>query len=305
MNLELTALNQSYGHGSLLKTYAHVPSWLPLPFAVQHGWLGVDTPVERTAEAVSGMAAIWTWSSELASAYQRQGLAAFAGGAPFLYLGAAVAPVAARHDGRGTLAFPIHGTVHVRLSGDFVDYVDSLCALPAAYQPIAFCLHPSELGGPLHQLLQARNLSVVSNGPGKSPAFLSRYLENVRQRRFVTSNVLSTALFYAAFLGIPAFLYGTEFHLDNLSDPHVPAGRLRLRPELADELQPAFLPAALADPAAQRAAAARQLGAEHMLTPDEVRRRVLTLLPRLPSRRLLAATARRARGALARVMAGG
>jgi hypothetical protein len=303
MNLELTALNQSYGHGSLLKAFARLPSWLPLPFAVQHGWLGTDAMVERTAEAVSGMAAVWTWTSEVASAYQRQGIAAFAGGAPFLYLAAAPRPEPT--PGRGTLAFPIHGTQHVRLSGDFVAYVDSLCALPAEYQPVAFCLHPSELVGPLHQLLRGRNLGVVSNGPPKSPTFLSRYLENVRQHRFVTSNVLSTALFYAAFLGVPAFLFGAEFRLDNVSDPHVPAGPLRLRPELVDELRPAFLPTALAEPTAQQAAAARQLGAEHMLTSDEVRRRVLTLLPRLPSRRLLAATVLRGRRALGRVLAKG
>jgi len=305
MNLELTALNHSYGHGSVLKAYAHLPPWLPLPFAVQHGWMGIETSMECAAEAVSGLPAVWTWTPEVASAYQRYGIAAFAGGAPFLYLHAAATPHLEMIPRRGTLAFPIHGTARVQLSGDFVGYIDSLCALPARFQPLAFCLHPNELGGPLHRHLQTRNLSVVSNGPPKSPGFLSRYQANVRQRSFVTSNVLSTALFYAAFLGIPAFLFGTEFRLDNIFDPHVPKGQLHLRPDLVEELRPVFGMEALGHQAAQRAAVARQLGVEHMLSRDEIRRRVLDLLPRLPSRRLLAAIARRIGRAVRCSVAGG
>jgi hypothetical protein len=291
--VEFASINRMYGHAALLKQHAELPSWLPFPYAVQHGWFGGRPPTPKAVEVISGLARVWAWTRELGEQYTALGVPNVVGGAPFIY---AQAQTTQTQPGRGTLAFPLHGTARIKVSGNFAGYIDALQALPAQFQPVSFCLHPGDLGGPLHRALQRKNLAAFTNGSPSQKNYLHQLIRNLRTHAYVTSNGMCTALIYAAYMQVPSFLYGPSFEHENLSDPHTPKGIVAIEtaPSVA-RLAPLFAFDYVADTHQKRDAAAEELGALHALSPAALRALVLQGYPQLNVLRLATATAKRAR----------
>jgi hypothetical protein len=117
---------------------------------------------------------------------------------------------------------------------------------------------------------------LVSFGARQEIAFLPRQLGLMSDVGRVVSNRLSTAVLYAAALGIPVAVYG---------DPFTSQGDEQAAYERLVEVWPEFH-GERPDPAVTTALARRELGADHLRTPDELRelvgwRRPVSLGPAL------------------------
>jgi hypothetical protein len=267
--VEFTPLNRFYGHGALIRAAAEVPEWVPLPFAVQHGWF-CRAPLATSAELVSGLPAVWAWNGTVARQFCELDAVTIVGGAPFLYacdrVGSCRAPGA-----RGTLVLPTHGSRHVRLLSDYDRYLAQLAALPAEFHPMVFCLHPNDLGGALHRELRRRRLDVVTNGASVNPDYLVQFIRHTSAFRYATSNVMATALLYAAHVGLAAFVYGPKVDFENVSDRHLPRGPICAAGGVLDSVTAVFSLEAIDNLKAQQEAAAEQLGVSDRKTGREIR----------------------------------
>lgn len=252
--------NHYYGHSAALALYAGLPSIRHINGLLQHGWT-VESPtlvhfadfarLPRTARRL-----VWSHGSR-AWAPETDPFPTTAIGAPFLYLSAltAAAPV----DAHGaTVVFPVHDTRLVKLAGDDAEFARELLDREG---PAIICLHPEDLDRPEKVSAWTQfGHSVVSAGSRRDPLFLGRVLRLVRSSRRVVSNLLSTAVVYAAAEGIETAIYGPEVAIGAHST--VAAQRTR-------ELWPEFHENASTD--ARQALALSELGHAHMLEPAALR----------------------------------
>jgi hypothetical protein len=197
------------------------------------------------------------------------------GGAPFLYLADGLRIGEAEPTRTGTIAFPLHGTRHISVEGDFDRYADELAALPGELHPIRICIHPEDMDAGTGQLFRRRGFEVVTNGPLASRGFLNRFISNVSDARYATSNQPTTALLYASYLGARVFLWGSEMRLRNLSSDEQPRGLLEMQTPVTEELVARLAFERLEDSASQRQLCDGELGVRYKLSPERLRSMIL------------------------------
>jgi hypothetical protein len=290
--MELATVNKFYGHCALVRAAGGLPRTLPLPFAIQHGWLA--SPVLAThIELLTGLPAVWTWTPAYAEEFGRFGARTFVGGAPFLYAAARTPRAVRDADRRGTIVFPLHGTPDIRVHAQYDEYVDQLRSLPAEHHPLLVCLHPHALGSELEHRLRAAGIAITSNGPVLSRGYLTTFIATASRFRYACANGPGPALLYASMLGLHAFVHGAAFRLENVSDHRHPLGDHPTDTPRIRELRRVFtLDVPIED---QQAVARAQLGADHVLSRQEIRRRFWQAYRRLRPAPLLRAIGERAR----------
>lgn len=268
-----------YGHGSILKRYAGIPEWVPLPFGVQHGW----TTYPHNADFRNGARRVVVWSAHIRDMYRERypSIEFFEIGAPFLYLLASTGIASGDAlERRGSIVFPVHSSHLVDVAYSFAEFAEELRALPDIYHPVTVCMYYVDLERGRDQEFRKAGFNVVSAGKSRlSRDFLARFVALTSPRRFAFSNHLSSALFYANALGLPAFLIGPrpEFSFDRCVDP--PKGGqgdpLALRQKYWDVYR---FPGR--DFLEQRAVASKELGEGNLVTAEMMRRLVLAAMVR-------------------------
>ncbi|MBE9402930.1 hypothetical protein IOE58_01505 [Brachybacterium sp. Marseille-Q2903] len=252
--------NHYYGHSAVLARYAGLGSVRHINGLLQHGWT-VRSPTlvhfSDFARLPRG-AGRFVWShSARGWDPERDPFPTIPVGAPFLYLSELTAQQKIEPLGR-TVAFPVHDTRLVRL-----EHSDDAFARQLAERggPSLVCLHPEDLDRPeKRQVWAAHGHQVVSAGDRRDPLFLSRVLHLARGARRVVSNQLSTAVVYAAAEGTPTEIYGDEVAIGSLGTDVARRTR-ELWPEFHDE----------SDTATRQRIARAELGAQHVLSPEELR----------------------------------
>lgn len=251
--------NHYYGHSAALALYAGLEQVRHIDGLVQHGWT-VESPslvhfsdfarLPRTARRLVWSHSARGWNPD-ADRYETTAI-----GAPFLYLSALTSnlPVARRDI---SVVFPAHDTRIVRVAND-----ETFAREIAEREgPALICMHPEDLDRPDKRELWTRfGHSLVSAGARRDPLFLGRILALVRSARRVVSNVMSTAVVYAAAEGTPIAIYGPEVSIGSLGT-RVARRTRELWPEFHDE----------SGASARQAIALAELGIAHLLDPNGLR----------------------------------
>ena len=266
--------NRYYGHDRLLRHYARVRLPYRLPGLLQHGWMlgtGIHSDISRHGDEERART-YFVWNERNRAESHALGYAnAVAIGAPLLYLDAESLPSPANDD-RSLLLFPLHAAEKARLVGGtlelYTEYLDSLAAILARFEPVTVCLYWMEHEDPrIRELFRRRGIPVTTLGHrDTTPRFLHRFADLVGRHAYVSSNHYSTAVFYSLFLGRRTFVYGPHFDLTVL-----PAER---RTGTVQEILARDYPELLwdrFDGRNHRWIGERELGAEFKRTPGELR----------------------------------
>jgi hypothetical protein len=208
--------NRAYGHAAVLSEYAGFDRTKWIPGALQHGWNPFD--------GIGRMDGIWrplrkfVWSEENERIGRALGGVRYEVlGAPWLYL-LRLAPVPAAPSGPpSTVAFPYHPTIHDRVVGSHERYAKDLAGREPG--PVTVCLQwmdHADTG--IRENYARHGFRVVTLGRGTSGApgytgFLRRQRQELLRHTRAVSNRLSTALFYAASVGLEVGIYGSEMSL--------------------------------------------------------------------------------------------
>ncbi len=247
--------NDYYGHRRILNRYMKVPAGTRFAGLVQHGW-----EIEPWRPITTGSPFLrFGWGDRSRGAQQTRRLRLI--GAPFLYHERARrAPFDAP---RGALlVMPYHG-FGVDLDGAHVRYADFVEQWRDDIDRVTVCLHPAEFDSPVREIYRCHGFEVVTNGVRDDPAFLDRLIGLFETHGTVTSNRLSTGVLYAAAVGSRTIVRGPfPRSADRIQDSvpyaqQVDAYRTVL-PELVEGVEGTDA----------CAIGARELGAEHRLTPD-------------------------------------
>lgn len=251
--------NHYYGHSAALALYGGIGSIRHINGLVQHGWTVESPNLVHFADFArlprGARRLVWShesrgWDSG-ADRYPSTSI-----GAPFLYLSALAAGIPSqRRD--VTVVFPVHSTRLVKLGSD-----DAFAREVAEYDGAAvICVHPEDLENPdTVRTWTQYGHTVVSAGPRRDPRFLGRVLQLVRSARRVVSNLLSTAVIYAAAEGTETAIYGPDPSIGSLG-VSVSQRTRDLWPEFHD----------VARAGARQKIALSELGHAHLLEPAELR----------------------------------
>jgi hypothetical protein len=259
--------NHFYSHVVALALYCGQRRPRHVRGLIQHGWtsvspLGVhfgDFPSVGTTPRRDLF--VWSHASRGWSP-DEVGRRTVAIGSPWCYLDLATRTATPpRADGPGdVLCFPFHGTRLMRVVGDHARLAAEVADREG---PVTVCLHHEDLldeavvtawSGAGHRLATA--------GSRSDPLFLLRLMGAMRSARRVVSNRLTTSVMYAAGLGLETAVYGDPLVLEATQGNAVDRVE-RLWPELHGETT---------DTVEATELARRELGFQHVRTPDELSR---------------------------------
>lgn len=191
--------NSFYGHSKILLQYAGLPTFLPLPAAVQHGWF--RAPLAFEAEC--GAPEVWVWSQRIAREYRDQypGIRTRVVGAPFCYLWSIRRNRRANTTPSGSIIIPMHSTDLIRCQYSIEDYAASLSAMSREFQPMTVMLYHSDMTSPILSIYAKHGINTVTNGPPLHAKFLTHFLRNIEGKRFCIFNGSGSGPLYAAYAG--------------------------------------------------------------------------------------------------------
>jgi hypothetical protein len=260
--------NHYYGHSHVLARYCGLDDTDPprLHGYLQHGW-NIGDGLAPDHEYVPGIPS-FLWSERTrrrAWSLGRRQL--YVVGAPYAYL-LAIEP-AAPGPRDGTIYYPFHGWEGQHVVGDHDRLIAEIRSTEPG--PVTVCLYWQEYRTPrLRRRYEEAGFRVICHGyrggrwQNLDPGFLHRQLAEQRRHARVASNRLCSAVFYGILAGCEPAVYGDPMRL--AGERSAFGGRSRIEREW-----PA-LHGTRVDPAAARALAADELGADRLLPPAELRR---------------------------------
>jgi hypothetical protein len=165
---------------------------------------------------------------------------------------------------RGTLFFPSHSIASDVVEHDVDGIVSTLRALPEKFLPITVCIYFFDDMRGLGTAFERAGFPVVSAGNNHDPQFMIRLHHLLAAHRFAASDDVGSCCYYSMYSGcIYRHLDASAGRDDAPSSP-----RLRM---LVAELRRL----SVGDPSEQRSAAMRVLGADKLLSPEELRAQIL------------------------------
>jgi hypothetical protein len=263
----MDAHNHYYGHSAILAARAGLGRTTHLNALLQHGWTP-GSPVSAHFANVPAAAArhLVVWSSSArgwSPADEPRPVEAI--GAPWLHLlellcGAAESdrPRPASPPGR-VVGFPFHSNETMHAQGSAAELAQEWRDV---HGPMTVSLYFTEVRDPQTvRSYRSAGHEVVTLGDRWDPAFLLRCFALLDGAAAAVSNRLSTAMFYAASLGVPVRVHGDPMRASwDPADDYEP---LRARwPEFHADVP---------DPARQAASADEELGRSDLRSGTELR----------------------------------
>lgn len=203
--------NENYGFSTVLRRYSGYPDSDPIYAVIPHGvYLSSDSEMNGP-EAQAPMPAAYTYPEYLDRLYRRlTNKHVIPSASPFLYALELAGEVRVAPERVGTMFFPAHSTMGVRVDAPHELIASMLLELPEEYQPVTVCVHWFDYSQGMHKPYAKRGLRIVSAGHVADQQFLFRLIHLLSTTRFAASNALGSNAFYAMAMGIPYFLLDTE-----------------------------------------------------------------------------------------------
>ncbi len=261
--------NHYYGHAQVLARYCGLGPERSTRIRghVQHGW-NIGHGFAPDHEFVPGIA-LFVWSEQTRRrAWSLGHRQAYVIGSPWAYLLRMPAEPAATEPRTGTLWYPFHGWEGQRVVGDHDRLIDTIREVEPG--PVTICLYWQEFqSGRLRKRYERAGFRVICHGyrgdqwGNLDPEFLDRQLAEQRRHLRVASNRLSSAVFYGILAGCEPAVYGDPMTLER--EVPIFGGPERIRREWAD------LHGEQVDVDTARQVAVAELGADRLVSPDEMR----------------------------------
>ncbi|MDT0213519.1 hypothetical protein Q9R29_06435 [Rothia sp. ARF10] len=262
--------NHWYGHAHILAEYAGLDPESPprINGVLQHGWTFVHG-FGFGHQPPHGFAK-FAWSDECRRRGQAIGWRDYhVIGAPFLYLMEVDPGPEEPVEREGTIWYPFHGTKDFeKVQGSHTELIDEIRDTEPG--PVTVCLYYVEYDDPaVRATYEEAGFRVICHGrrglqwSGGNTDFLRRQLSELRRHRRVASNRLSTAIFYGIAAGCEPAVYGDPMELLEVKEGF---NGERLLEAWFPELHGPHLDVEVA-----RGLARRELGADHLLDPAELR----------------------------------
>ncbi|WP_027345115.1 hypothetical protein [Hamadaea tsunoensis] len=262
--------NHYYGHSHVLARYCGLDDREPprIHGYLQHGW-NIGDGMAADHEFVPGTP-IFLWSERIRRrAWSMGRRETYVVGSPWAYLIEMEPDFGAVDQREGTIWYPFHGWEGQHVVGDHDRLVDEIRATEDG--PVTICLYWQEFQSKRNRRrYEKAGFRVICHGyrggwwENLDPDFLYRQLAEQRRHKRVASNRLSSAVFYGTLAGCEPAVYGDPMQLERES--HAWGGQPRI-----ERIWPELHGARLDLPVAREIIRA-ELGADHLLPPEELRR---------------------------------
>jgi len=238
--------NRYYGHSDILKAYTGVKLPYTVPGEIQHGWNRFGGTcvypylTERGEEERLSQRYVWNRHNlETCVEWGYKNVVAI--GAPFLYLPLPESIDSELLGNKSLLLFPHHSCEcepfrdPVRTHQKFLEDIQVLLSI---FNPVTVCLYWMEFQNrDIVRLFEDAGIQVVTLGHrDNNPLFLRNFQALTLKYAYVSSNIYSTAVFYALYLRRKVFIFGKApvADINRIPEQYRPRqqARLYLYPEL-------------------------------------------------------------------------
>lgn len=252
-----------YGIRKILLTYANLPTFLPLPVAVQHGWQRVAHSYEASANPPE----IWVWSqriaSELAEYYPVSKIRVV--GSVFYYLVEIIKNTLPQVEKKGSICIPPHSSHFSTAQYSVEEFARTLNNLEDEYKPITVMLYYLDMNTKTVDEYKKFGFKVVSNGSLFDEDFLNKFIFNVYDKQHCIFSDLGSGVLFAKDFGLNLIHLDIKSNIVNQGNIHI-TDEMISNSNIFDE----FFLRSLDDKTLSL-----ELGKESMLSPRELRRAIL------------------------------
>lgn len=252
-----------YGIRETLLAYAKLPSFLPLPVAVQHGWLRYATTFETSGNPPE----IWVYSqriaSELEAFYPKRKIRIV--GSSYCYLMALLKSELPLVVKSGSICIVPHSSHFVSTGYCVEDFARKLNELGSEYKPITVMLYFLDMINSTIEVYEKYGFKVVSNGSLFEVNFVKNFVRNVHGKRHCIFSDLGSGVLFAADMGLNLVRIDIEPRYINVGQEHV-TDEQRSGAKMFDEK---FFQSLDNDRVSS------ELGKPYLLSPNELRRAIL------------------------------
>lgn len=252
-----------YGIRETLLAYAKLPGFLPLPVAVQHGWLRYATTFETSGNPPE----IWVDSqriaSELEAFYPKNQIRIV--GSFYYYLMALLKNELPPVVRSGSICIPPHSSHFVSTVYSVEDYARKLNELGNEYKPITVMVYFLDMINSTIETYEKYGFRVVSNGSLFEVNFLRNFVRNVHDKQHCIFSDLGSGVLFAADMGLNLVRMDIDSRYINLGQKHG-TDEQRSSIKMFDEKYIRSL---------DKDQVALELGKRYLLSPRELREAIL------------------------------
>lgn len=205
--------NLYYGHLNVLRNYCNKGSRFGIPGLLQHGWSAGPGVYSNIRKDLPFYFCVWNKRNyELTKEMGYNNIKPI--GAPFLYLNINQKHAFSKNKKTNNLLlFPLHTWEKEGLLDPvsyFKKYVQEVKKIKNDFDNIHACLYFMEYKNPqIRKVFENADIEVTSLGHReKNPTFLTKFRSLTNNYEYVSSNNLSTSVFYSLCMGKKVFLYG-------------------------------------------------------------------------------------------------
>lgn len=208
-----------YGIREIFLSYAGLPTFLPLPVAVQHGWQIHPTAFEASASPPE----IWVWSqrtaSELEAFYPAKKIRVV--GSAFCYLKKTFNNELERGSRRGSICIPPHSSHFTSINYSVEDFACALDGLDDELKPITVMLYYLDMNEHTVAVYEKFGFKVVSNGSLFNNGFLKNFVFNVSDKKYCIFSDFGSGVLFAADLGLSLIRIDVVSRLENHGNEYI------------------------------------------------------------------------------------
>lgn len=206
---ELIPFNDFYGHASLMKQFAGLPSSSTVKAAIQHGTFFGDYVWEN--EYTAKVPAVLAHGPQrFPTLRSRTHKPIFTIGLPLLYakplLSGDELKALRKRFGRVLLAFPMHNTQHITIDYDVKEFCDYLEDFGKEFDTVMVSVYWRDLQLGRDKPYRERGFEIVSAGHIYDFSFLPRLRSMINLATVTTSNIVGSHIAQSVALGTPHVL---------------------------------------------------------------------------------------------------
>jgi hypothetical protein len=249
-----------YGLKKIFLSYAGLPTFLPLPVAVQHGWQIHATAFEASASPPE----IWVWSErtalELEEFYPPKKIRVV--GSFFCYLRILLNKEFPLVNRRGSICIPPHSSHFASVDYSVEDFACALNELGDEVKPVTVMLYYLDVDERVVAAYEKFGFKVVSNGSLFSDEFLNKFIFNVADKKSCIFSDFGSGVLFASDLGLNLIRICVESRVVNRGNEYIKDGVIDDVNLFCDNLMGKIICDEVDF----------ELGASNLLSPREIRR---------------------------------
>lgn len=256
--------SEFYGIKEILLAYAKLPSFLPLPVAVQHGWQRFAHAFEASAKPPE----IWVWSprlaKELEAFYPARKIRIV--GSFFYYLLEKMKGELPLKMAQGSICIPPHSSHLAKTEYSLERFVEFLDQLGSELKPITIMLYYLDMDEHTVGVYEKAGFKVVTNGTLYDEDFLRNFITHTYDKKYCIYSDLGSGVLYASELGLIPVRLDVESTVINRGNIHITNEMLSAVTKFDDEFVMTM----------NESKIKQELGKQYLLSPQAMRALILS-----------------------------